>query len=444
MRMHRGILWTLVFALLLLAGGAAADGLQVTTEPGSFRFDFTLPGEKHAMVQFSTADESGWFTVSSEDGHFTGTAQVLCTYGADTLVVKTMRTDTRGVDRVRVAYPGTPKPDGAPAEFGSKLEPVRDLELAPAEGGIAYDFTAQGSGSVWLKYRTAQQTGKVLLYPREGYHYAGTLLLPYTFNQSNVYVTLISGKQNKKLCQEKTTTRGYTLTARETESAPEGRLKGVVVCIDAGHSNVRGTGGPEPLGPGLTKKIAPKSGMAEGTYTRRRESVVMLEIAYVVRDELRRQGATVVMTREREDQWLSNIGRDDVANEAGAHVMLRLHGDNVAKKSSRGFGIFYPMNSDYALAVADKDTYHGYAQLIIDGLNAHAAYGRISRPRLVPTDDYVGNNWAKMPCFLIELGFMSNVQDDILLSTPAHQQDLAEGLAEGVWLLMVERGVVEP
>ena len=438
--MKKTLLPLLVLLLVLTAAWAAADQLTVTTEPGRFTYDFTLPGERFAMVRYNTAEEDGWFIVSAEDGHFTGSAELKCSYSGGNLTVKTLRTNTRTVDTVRVRQPGTPMPAGEPAAFEFPLKAVRDLTLTPVDGGVRYDFTATGCGSVWLKYVTSQQRGKVLIYPEDGWHYSGVLTLPCTFNQSNVYITLISGRQNKQLATGKTT-RGYVLTQRVTESAPEGRLKGVIVCIDAGHSNAK-SGGKEPMGPGLPGMSSGKGGMAEGSYTNRRESVVMLEIAYVLRDELLRQGATVVMTRESEDEWYTNIERDDVANNAGAHVMLRLHGDNVSDKNSRGFSVFYPWHSEYAQAVADETEYGVYGQLLLDGLLGKASYGGKVRTRLVATDSYVGNNWAKMPCFLIELGYMSNVQDDILLSTPGHQQDLAEGLADGIWQLMLRRGVI--
>jgi hypothetical protein len=73
-----------------------------------------------------------------------------------------------------------------------------------------------------------------------------------------------------------------------------------------------------------------------------------------------------------------------------------------------------------------------------------AAEGRGVHPRISTLDSYVGNNWAKMPCFLVELGFMSNVQDDVLLSIPEHQQQLAEALAEGSYRLAIELGVLQP
>ena len=58
-------------------------------------------------------------------------------------------------------------------------------------------------------------------------------------------------------------------------------------------------------------------------------------------------------------------------------------------------------------------------------------------------DNYVGNNWAKMMCFLVEMGYLSNPAEEYLLVTPVYQQWLAEGMADGVYEIAVARGWVQ-
>ncbi len=441
----KGIRHALAAALIILALGLCAsvvsEGLAVSTEPGLFRVGFDLPGENFAVVRYATDRESGWFTLYSEDGRFAGASPLLCSYDPCRLTVRLERVDGRSVEQAKADYPGTPRPEGTALDFTGDRKGVRDLTLTPAEGGIAYSFTAPGHGFVWLQFRSTRQTGEVLLYPDGDYAYSGVLTLPHVYNAGNVYVTLRSGKNGTVLASGQTT-KGYALRAKETEPAAGGRLNGVVVCVDPGHQNAPG-GQREPLGPGL-EGYSTTGGMAEGVRTNRRESIVMLECGYALRDELLRQGATVVMTREIEEKRYLNRERADIANEAGAHVMLRLHGDLNSNAGYRGFSFYHPVHSDYAKAVADRETYDGYGRILLEALAARAAYGSGVRLRLQGTDSYVGNNWAKMPCFLIELGFMSNGTDDVLLSTPEYQQWLAEGLAEGVYELAVARGVIAP
>ena len=52
-------------------------------------------------------------------------------------------------------------------------------------------------------------------------------------------------------------------------------------------------------------------------------------------------------------------------------------------------------------------------------------------------------DWAKMPTFLIEFGFMSNPEDDVLISTPEFQENLVNGIVNGIEELARLRGVIE-
>jgi N-acetylmuramoyl-L-alanine amidase len=41
-------------------------------------------------------------------------------------------------------------------------------------------------------------------------------------------------------------------------------------------------------------------------------------------------------------------------------------------------------------------------------------------------------NWSRTPALLIEMGYMSNAREDVLLSTPSYQMKLAAGIYEGI------------
>ena len=70
-------------------------------------------------------------------------------------------------------------------------------------------------------------------------------------------------------------------------------------------------------------------------------------------------------------------------------------------------------------------------------------YPERARGNLVMLNDsYVGNNWAVMPCFLLEMGFLSNRQDDYRLSHPDFQQRMAESIAQGVYEMALLRGLI--
>ncbi|WP_435789274.1 N-acetylmuramoyl-L-alanine amidase [Clostridium sp.] len=47
-------------------------------------------------------------------------------------------------------------------------------------------------------------------------------------------------------------------------------------------------------------------------------------------------------------------------------------------------------------------------------------------------EDLTGFNWSKVPVVLIEMGFMSNLEEDILLASDEYQNKLAKGLQNGI------------
>lgn len=241
--------------------------------------------------------------------------------------------------------------------------------------------------------------------------------------------------------KEATVRKGYQ--APEAPQRQEGRLSGVTVCIDAGHQE-NGRFVNEPIGPGLSGSTSGKGGMAQGTKTNRRESIVCLEIGMLLRDELLRQGANVIMTREDQMTFHTNIERCEIAEAGGAQIMLRLHCNNSSNHSKRGIQVYGPLNSDYAKAVADADTYREMGQKLLDAMKTRVGMTLANSTGMVRlNDNYVGNNWAKMMCFLVEMGYLSNPAEEYLLVTPVYQQWLAEGMADGVYEIAVARGWVQ-
>jgi hypothetical protein len=174
------------------------------------------------------------------------------------------------------------------------------------------------------------------------------------------------------------------------------------------------------------------------------EDIVVLETAMILREVLMAQGATVVLTRDVQDVFHTNIERCEIAEAAGAHVMLRLHCNNSSNQNKTGIQIYSPLNSDYARAVASPEEYRLMGETLMNCMKDAVGYERkdaTGTTRL--NDSYVGNNWAKMACFLVEMGYMSNPGEDIKLATPEYQRMLAEGMAEGVYQIALIRGWVE-
>ena len=182
----------------------------------------------------------------------------------------------------------------------------------------------------------------------------------------------------------------------------------------------------------------------QGSYTFRRESIVVLEIAYRLRDVLRSQGAQVVMTREDENTLITSLPRAQVAADAGADFLLRLHADDREDDHLiRGIQVYCPLSSPYAQACCTPQEYRAMAEALMKTIRDACGYPENARGNIVMlNDNYVGNNWAQMPCFLVEMGYLSNRQDDYLLSDPDYQQLMAESMADGVFEMAQIRGLI--
>lgn len=426
----------LLCLLGLPAGAFGALQVELTAEENAVRYAFSVPEARFVLLTYTAPCEMGEMTLYSEDGVFSGTVSLPLSGcgGKATLTVQSLK--RREMGRASVTLP---QAEGYVPPAGKGTGKAKGLTLTETAEGIHYAFDGSGADYLTLTWQNKQESGKMPVYPDADGHFEGDISLRLTYARvlTHVRVTTAGGS----VLAEETARKGYR--APEAPEARTGRLSGVTVCVDPGHQE-NGRMVSEPLGPGLQGKTSGTAGMAQGVVTRRKEAILCLEIGMALRDELIRQGATVVMTREDQTTFHTNMERCAIAEEGGADFMLRLHCDTRENGNTRGMSVYAPLRSSYAAAVADKETYRAMAQTLLDDLKRAVGYETVDRTgRVTLSDQFVGNNWAKMPCFLIEMGYLSNVQDDLLLSAPEYQQMLAAGMAQGVYDMAVSRGLIK-
>ena len=215
-----------------------------------------------------------------------------------------------------------------------------------------------------------------------------------------------------------------TTTAETTKSspAPTGSydLSGMVIVLDPGHQR-KANSETEAVAPWSDEKKAKVSAGTSGVSTKRPEYEVVLEIGLKMKDTLESMGATVIMTRSSNDVNISNIERAQIAVNNNADVFLRLHCDASDNSSARGIGVFVCSKSDFG----DSQTTWGNWL----GNCLSEATGSTFRGTNASTT-YSGLNWAtSVPSFLLEMGFMSNSEDDQLLSDVEYQKKICMGCA---------------
>ena len=207
-------------------------------------------------------------------------------------------------------------------------------------------------------------------------------------------------------------------------------LTGMVIVLDPGHQR-HANNDLEPVAP-WSDEMKPKvSAGTKGVATNRMEYEVVLEIGLQMRDLLESYGATVIMTRTSHDVNISNIERAMIAVNNHADVFLRLHCDASDSSSARGIGVFVCSRGE----LADKQV--GWGNML--GRAMSAATGSNYRGCNASTV-YSGLNWAtSVPSFLLEMGFMSNAEDDRLLSDPDYQKKICNGAADFCYQMKIDR-----
>jgi N-acetylmuramoyl-L-alanine amidase len=202
-------------------------------------------------------------------------------------------------------------------------------------------------------------------------------------------------------------------------------LSGKTICIDAGHGLTKKKYN-EKIAPTSTKtKPAFVSGTKGAKYT---EEQLNLIVALKLQKALEELGARIVMTRETHETTLSNIDRAKLANESKADIMIRIHADAGPSASVAGMSVLVP-GPEYQKNPGVVQKSKTLGEMILK--NCVAETGAKNRGITVHSD-MTGLNWPEMPVIILEMGFMTNKQEDALLSTPAYQDKIVAGIEKGV------------
>ena len=236
--------------------------------------------------------------------------------------------------------------------------------------------------------------------------YVFTLHLP-GFEKWEAPVMLASG-QNKTL---------YAGLER-LPSAVAGRT----ICIDPGH--------PSETSPGTTGP----TGVSENH--------INWVIANKLRADLEAAGATVVMTKQSENELVTNRRRAEIANEAGAAIMIRLHCDAAP---SRGYAIFAPDRQGTRFgvtgpgrAVIDASTammrpfYEGMGSVLAGTLPGRGTHGDSATYVGARQGALTGSIFSEVPTLTIEMCVLTQAADEAFISSASGQEMMVRALRAGL------------
>ena len=200
------------------------------------------------------------------------------------------------------------------------------------------------------------------------------------------------------------------------------RLYGLRIGIDPGHQE-HANSEKEPVAPNSSETKAKVSSGTAGVSTGIAEYITDLEVALKLREALEAQGCEVYMTRETNDVNISNLERAEMMNELGVDLVLRLHCDGATDKSANGIGMFVRKTGE------KQEESEAAATVLLEAMSE--ATGAKARGVFL-RDTYTMNNWSIVPCILVEMGYMSNPEEDEKLNDPAYQDLLVQGMVEGI------------
>lgn len=201
-------------------------------------------------------------------------------------------------------------------------------------------------------------------------------------------------------------------------------LTGFVIGVDPGHQ-LTGDSEQEQVSPDNAKTT--KDRMSPGTFGVRSgtaEYDINLAVSLKLAELLKAAGATVVMTRNTNDVNISNMERAVMMNEAGADFWIRVHCNSSYYQRTNGALIIAP-GTDMKI----HDDSVALAKQVLTGFCAATGAACMG---VSYTSTQTGFNWSNSPVVTIEMGYLSNPQEDVLLCRDYYQNSCAQGIFSGI------------
>ncbi len=268
----------------------------------------------------------------------------------------------------------------------------------PLESAVPVSVEQGNNSFILTLYNTTAQTDTIRLdddpvISRLYWQQVSPTQVKYTFNLKNLQ------QWGYKLRYDNTT---LVLTLRHPPQLKNNKrlpLSGIKIVLDPGH------GGKESGASGPTGYL---------------EKDVNLVISKLLRDELVKRGAKVVMTRE-DDRDVSLVERQTIINKEEPAIALSIHHnslpDNGDAEKTKGFGAFWYYPQSHSLAVFLQNY----------------AVKKLGKPSYgVFWDNLALTRLSIAPAVLLELGFMSNPNEFEEIVNPQAQKKMANSLADGI------------
>ena len=181
------------------------------------------------------------------------------------------------------------------------------------------------------------------------------------------------------------------------------------VIIDPGH------GGTDPGSIGYKTKV--------------HEDELNLKMSMLLKDKLEKSGINVVMTRQTQDALIEGRGRKWKRDEMEArrklivktrpNMVISLHQNSYTNHSLRGAQVFYDKKSEISKQIAES-------------IQDQFKLNLVKSIKAPSPGDYFMLKCSSAPSVIIECGFLSNEEEELLLQTDEYQEKIIDSIYKGI------------
>lgn len=176
----------------------------------------------------------------------------------------------------------------------------------------------------------------------------------------------------------------------------------------------------------VTKQCA-TSGNVGATYGIK-EYELNLSYAKALKAELEKRGYQVTLTRDENEVDMSNQSRALFANSSGATTFIRIQMNYSANKELSGV---------MAVTMTGDSPYNSNLYADSNALATRILQGITDKTEAInhgiyETTEMTAVNWSNIPVVVINLGYLSNEQDETNLLDENYANDMVLGIADGI------------
>ena len=134
------------------------------------------------------------------------------------------------------------------------------------------------------------------------------------------------------------------------------------------------------------------------------------------------------MTRTTNNVDMSNSERAKIANDANAAAFIRIHANSIDSSSVKGVLTMCQTSSNPYNGNLASESYR-LSKAVLDNFTKET--GAVNKG-VTRTDTMSGINWCTVPTTIVEMGFLSNPEEDRLMATEDYQNKMVKGIVEGI------------